>query len=159
MSRGASPLSGKEGGLFITGANPTIGERGGRAQCLQWERATKALNRSGARRPCQERLSESHQVHLTETHPGWGSRGCRAAIDCHIHGVLTWLVRGGSSGGDSSERSCWTFFECGRVVVTAVAEMGGRARATECDWLIVSAPWAGGILTSVSRASLMKRTD
>jgi len=52
-----------------------------------------------------------------------------------------------------------TFFECGSVVVTPVAAMGGPGRATEWDWLIVSAPGAGGILTSVSRASMMKRTE
>jgi len=45
------------------------------------------------------------------------------------------------------------------VVVTAVAAMGGRGRATGWDWLMVSAPGAGGILTSVSRASMMKGTN
>jgi len=45
------------------------------------------------------------------------------------------------------------------VVVTAVAAMGERGRATGWDWLIVSAPGAGGILTSVSRASMVKRTN
>jgi len=45
------------------------------------------------------------------------------------------------------------------VVVTAVAAMGGTGRATGSDWLIVSAPGPGGILTSVSCASMVKRTN
>jgi len=44
------------------------------------------------------------------------------------------------------------------VVVTAVTAMWGQGQATGWDWLIVSAPRAGGILTSVSRASKVKRT-
>jgi len=45
------------------------------------------------------------------------------------------------------------------VVTTTVAAMGGQGRTTGWDWLIVPAPEAGGILTSVSRASMMKRTN
>ena len=56
-------------------------------------------------------------------------------------------------------RSSWTVFERGSVVVTAVAAMGGQGPTTGWDWLIVPAPGAGWILTSVSRVSMMKRTD
>jgi len=45
------------------------------------------------------------------------------------------------------------------VVITAVAAMGGRGRTTGWDWLIIPAPGAGGILTSVSRASMVKRPN
>jgi len=38
-------------------------------------------------------------------------------------------------------------------------QWGGEVMATGRDWLVVSAPGAGGILRSVSRASMMKRTD
>ena len=37
--------------------------------------------------------------------------------------------------------------------------MGERGRTTGCDWLIVRAPGAGGILASVRRASMVKRTN
>ena len=43
--------------------------------------------------------------------------------------------------------------------ITAVAAMGGRCRTTGWDWLIVPALGAGWILTSVSRASMVKRTN
>jgi len=66
---------------------------------------------------------------------------------------------GGVSGGDSSSRSSQTLFEGGSVVITAVAAIGGRGRTTRWDWLIVPAPGAGWILTSVSRASMMKHTN
>jgi len=107
------------------------------------------------------KLSGGHEVHLKGTLPGRGRSGCRAAIDREIHGVLTgWGVGWrASSGGDRRGRSSRTFSECGSVVITAVAAMGGRGPATGWDWLIVSAPGAGGILTSVSRASMMKRTN
>jgi len=104
-------------------------------------------------------LSWSYKVHLSGTLPGWGSSGCLAAIDGHIHGVLTSRGWRGRSGGDSRDGSSRTFSECGSVVVTAVAAIGGRGRATGWDWLMVSAAGAGGILTSVSRASMMKRTN
>ena len=45
------------------------------------------------------------------------------------------------------------------MVVTAVTAMGGRGWTTGWDWLIVPAPGAGWILASVSRASMMKRTN
>jgi len=45
------------------------------------------------------------------------------------------------------------------VVTTAVTAMGGRGRTTGWDWLIVPAPGAGWILASVSRASMVKRTN
>jgi len=37
--------------------------------------------------------------------------------------------------------------------------MGGRGQTTGWDWLIVPAPGAGWILASVSRASIVKRTN
>jgi len=45
------------------------------------------------------------------------------------------------------------------VVTTSVTAMGGRGRTTGWDWLIVPAPGAGWILASVSRASIVKRTN
>ena len=45
------------------------------------------------------------------------------------------------------------------MVVTAVAAMGGRGGAKQWDWLIVSAGRAGGILTSVSCASMVNHTN
>jgi len=45
------------------------------------------------------------------------------------------------------------------VVTTAVTAMGGRGRTTGQDWLIVPAPGAGRILASMSRASMVKRTN
>jgi len=81
------------------------------------------------------------------------------AIDGHAHGVLTLGYWGGRSGGDSRSRSSRTLFEGASVVITAVAAMGGRGRTTGWDWLIVPAAGAGWILTSVSRASMMKRTN
>jgi len=101
------------------------------------------------------------QVHRKGTRPGRGSSGCWAAIDRQIHGVLTgwgggWRV---GSGWDRRGRSSRTLPEGGSVVVTAVTAMGGRGRTTGWDWLIVPATGAGGILTSVSRASMMKRTN
>ena len=107
------------------------------------------------------RVPGGYEVHLQRTLPGRGSSGCRAAIDRQIHGVLTgwgagWRV---GSGGDRRERLSRSFSERGSVVVTAVAAMGGRGRATGRDWLIVSTPGAGRILTSGSRASMVKRTN
>ena len=106
-------------------------------------------------------FSSGHEVHRKGTLPGRGSSGCWAAIDDSIHGVLTrcgggWRV---GSGGDGWGRSSRTFPEGGSVVVTAVAALGGRGRAIGRDWVIVSAAGAGGILTSVSHASMMKRTN
>ena len=37
--------------------------------------------------------------------------------------------------------------------------MGGRGQTTGWDWFIVPAPGAGWILASVSRASMVKRTN
>ena len=118
---------------------------------------------SGARargRPCRERLPGGY-VHLKGTLPGRGSSGCRTPIDRQIHGVLTdwgggWRV---GSGWDRWGRSSRTFSERGSVVTTAVTSMGGRGRTTGWDWLIVPAPGAGWILASVSRASMVKRTN
>jgi len=45
------------------------------------------------------------------------------------------------------------------ILVTAVAATGGRGRTTGRDWLIVPALGAGGILTSVRRTSMVKRTN
>jgi len=56
-------------------------------------------------------------------------------------------------------RSSRTLPECGSVAITAVTAMGGRGRATRRDWVMVSAPGAGGILASVSRARMIKRTN
>jgi len=107
------------------------------------------------------RLSRGYEVHLKGTRPGRGSSGCRTPIDRQIHGVLTgwgggWRVR---SGVDRWGRSSRTLPEGGSVVTTAVTAMGGRGRTTGWDWLIVPAPGAGWILASVSRASMMKRTN
>jgi len=44
------------------------------------------------------------------------------------------------------------------VVITAVAEMGGRGRTTGWDGLIVPALGAGWILTSVRRGSMVMPT-
>jgi len=93
-------------------------------------------------------LPGGYEVHLSGTRPGRGSRGCWAAIDRHIHGVLTSRDSGGRSAGASWARSSWTLLECGSVVVTAVAAMGGRGRTTGWDWLIVPAPGAGVIVTN-----------
>jgi len=107
------------------------------------------------------RLPGGYEVHLKGTRPGRGSSGCRTAIDRQIHGVLTgwgggWRV---GSGGDRRGRSSRTLPEGGSVVTTAVTAMGGRGRTTRWDWLIVPVPGAGWILASVSRASMMRRTD
>ena len=155
----AGPFPAEEVRLFISRTNPTIGTSGGSALGLEGQRTAKALNGSRAQRPCGGWLPGSHQVHLGGARPGRGSRGCWTAINHHIHGVLTRRDCGGWSGGTSWARSSQTFLECGRVVVTAVAAMGGLGRATGGDWLLVSAPGAGGILTSVRRASMVKRTN
>ena len=111
--------------------------------------------------PSWRRLPGGYEVHLKGTLPGRASSGCWDALDRQIHGVLT--SRGGGwragSGGDRRERSSRTFPECGSVVVTAVTAMGGRGRTRGWDGLIVPARGAGGILASVSRASMMKRTN
>ena len=157
---GAGPFPTKEGSLIITGTSPTVGGCRGSAWCLQGERTSKAMNSTRTRGgSCRGELPGGRQVHLSLTLPERGRRGCRSAIDRQIHGLLTGWCRRGRSGGDSRDRSSWTFFECGSGVVTAVTAMGGRVRATGWDWLVVSAPGAGGILTSVSRASMMKRTN
>jgi len=156
---GAGPFPLEEEGLFIAGMNQAIGRSRGRAFGLQGERTAKASNCAGARMPYRVWLPGGDQGHFRGTRPGRGSRGCWAAIHCHIHGLLTSRDWGGRSGGASRARSSWTFFECGSGVVTAVAAMGGRGRGIGWDWLIVSAPGAGGILTSVRRASMVKRTD
>jgi len=112
-------------------------------------------------RPGWGRLPGGHEVHVKGTHPGRGSSGCWTAIDRQIHGVLTgwggfWRV---GSGSDRRGRSSRTFSVRGSVVTTAVTAMRGRGRTTGWDWLIVPAPGAGWILPSVSRASMMKRTN
>ena len=126
---------------------------------LQGERTAKAWNGARTRGFSRGWLPGGYKVHLSGTGPGRGSRSCWAAINHHIHGVLTRWDYGGRSGGASWSRSSRTFLECGSVVVTAVAAMGGRGRTTGWDWLIVPAPGAGGILTSVRRASMVKRTN
>ena len=126
---------------------------------LEGERVAKALDRAGAQRPCRGWLPGSYEVHLRGTRPGRDSRGCWTALDRHLHGVLTWWDCKGRSGGANWVRSSRTLPECGSVVVTAVAAMGGRGRTTGWDWLIVPAPGAGGILTPVRRASMVKRTN
>jgi len=106
-------------------------------------------------------LPGGYEVHLKGTLPSRGSSGCWAAIDRQIHGVLPGWGGGRrtGSGGDRWGRSSRTFPKCGSVVSTTVAAMGGRGRTTGWDWLIVPAPGAGWILTSMSRASMMKRTN
>jgi len=110
-------------------------------------------------RSCRGWLPRGHEVHHSGTRPGRGSRGCWATIDGHIHGLLTRQDWGGRSGGASWVRSSRTFLGSGSVVVTAGAALGGRGRTTGWDWFIVHAPGTGGILTCVSRASMMKRTN
>jgi len=101
----------------------------------------------------------SYEVQLNGTRPARGSSQCLVTLDGHVHAVLTHGCWCGRSGGDSRSWSSWTLFEDGSVVITAVSAMGGRGQPTRLDWLIVSAPGAGWILTSVSRPSMMKRTD
>ena len=84
---------------------------------------------------CQRALSGCYEVHLPGTRPARGSRWCLAAIDSHVHVVLTLRFYGGRSGGDSRSRSSGTLFEGGNVDITAVAAMGGRCRTTGWDWL------------------------
>jgi len=102
-----------------------------------------------------------YEVYLSGTLPRRGSSGGWAAIDRQIDGVLTCWGRGrrAGSGGDIRGRSSRTFPECGSVVVAAVAAMWGRGLTTGRDWPIVPAPGAGGILTSVSGTSMVKRTN
>jgi len=126
---------------------------------LQGERTAKALNGALTRGSSRGWLPGGYEVHLSGTRTGLGSRGCWAAIDCHIHGVLTSWECGGWSGGASWARSSRTFLECGSVVVTAVPAIGGRGRTTGWDCLIVPAPEACGILASVRRASMVKRSN
>jgi len=126
---------------------------------LQGERTAKALNGAQMRGSSRGWLPGGYEVHLSGTRPGRGSSGCWAAIDRYIYRVLTRWDSRGRSGGASWARSSRTFLECGSVVVTAVAGMEGRGRTTGWDWLIVPAPGAGGILTSVRRASMVKRTN
>jgi len=47
-------------------------------------------------------------------------------------------------------------WQCG---VTAIAAMGGRGRATGHHWLTVATPGGGGILTPLSSASMVTRTN
>jgi len=68
-------------------------------------------------------------------------------------GLASWFWWG------QAGRSSRTLPEGGSVVTTAVTAMGGRGRTTGWDWLIVPVPGAGWILASVSRASMMKRTN
>jgi len=110
-------------------------------------------------RACRRGLSGGYEVHLTGTRPTQGRRWDFVAIDDHIHGVLTLGHRATRSGGDNRLRSSRTFFEGGSVVITAVAAMGGRVRVTGRDWLIVPAPGAGWVLTSVCHASMVKQTN
>jgi len=150
------------GRLFIFGTNPTSKRCRGRAWFLQGERTAKTVSSAGARGGTGwGRLLGSYEVHLKGTFPGRGSSGCWSPIDRQIHGVLTCWGGGrrAGSGGDRRRRSGRTFSECGSVVVTAVAATGGRGRTTGRDWLIVPAPGAGGILISVRRMSMVKRTN
>jgi len=146
----------------MTGTNPTTERGRGRAWLLQGERPTQTVSSARTRGGSSwGRLSGGYKVHLKATLPGRGSSGCWTAIDRQIHGVWTCWGRGWGAGSGEARRgrSSRTFPEGGRVVITAVAAMGGRGRGTGWDWLIVSAPGTGGILTSVSRASMMKRTN
>jgi len=131
----------------------------GWAWFLQGEWTAKALSGTGARRSSRRGLSGGHKVHLTGTRPARGSRGCLVAIDGHIHGVLTLGFWGLRSGEASRSRSSRTFLKGGTLVITAVAAMEGRGRTKRLDWLIVPAVGTGWILTSVSRASMVKGTN
>jgi len=150
------------GRLIMTGTNPTFSRCRGRAWLLQGERTAKAVSGARAQGTGWRRLPGG-QVHRKGTRPGRGSSGCWTPIDRQIHGVLTgwgwgrgWGV---GSGGDRWWGSSRTFPERGSVVTTAVTAMGGRGRTTGWDRLIVPAPGAGWILASVSRASMVKRTN
>jgi len=119
---------------------------------------SSARTRGGSR---WGRMPGGYEVHLNGTRPGRGSSGCWTGIDRQIHGVLTGWGGGChvGSGADRWGRSSRTFSERGSVVTTAVTAMGGRGQTTGWDWLIVPAPGAGWILASVSRASMVKRTN
>ena len=110
-------------------------------------------------RACPRGLSGGYEVHLTGTRPTQRRRLYFVGIDDNIYGVLTLGHRGRRSGGDNRLRSSQTLFEGGSVVITAVAAMGGRGRTTGRDWLIVPAPGAGCVLTSVCHTSMVKRTN
>jgi len=147
------------GELLISGKYMTSRGSWGRACFLQREMTAKALSGTGAWRAGPRGLYGGYQVHLTGTSAARGSRGFLVAIDGHVHGVLTLGPWGGRSEGDSWVRLSLTLFEGGSVVITAVATMGWRGRTTGWDWLIIPTPGADWILTSVSRASMMKRTN
>ena len=96
---GPSPMGG--GGLFISGTNLMVERGGGRALGLQGERTATALNCTRTQWSCWGWLPRGHEVHLSGTRPGRGSRGCCAAIDGHIHAVFTRRDWGGRSGAAS----------------------------------------------------------
>ena len=88
-------------------------------------------------------LPGGYEIHLKGTLPGWGSSGCRTAIDRQIHRVLTgwgggWRV---GSGWDRRGRSSRTFPECGSVVTTAVTAMGGARSDNRMGLAYCSRSW------------------
>jgi len=100
VGKQGQPLPGTEDQLFITGTSPKVERGRGRALGLQGERTAKFLSCTGTQRSCRGWMPGSYEVQLSGTRAGQGSRGCWAAIDCHVIGVLTrrdWRARSGGA--------------------------------------------------------------
>jgi len=77
------------GELRISGTYPTSCGSLGRAWFLQGEMTAQAWSGTWVWGGCQRALSGCYEVHLQGTRPARGSRWCLAAIDGHVHVVLT----------------------------------------------------------------------